>query len=329
MEATAPPSVPSASSAAPATTTVRIAHSPDSDDAFMFYALTQGRLPIAGLDVQHVLRDIESLNQAAFAGTYEITALSFHAYAHLADRYQLMPSGASFGDGYGPVVVTREPLGRAELAGRRVAIPGELTTAHLALRLWQPEVATRVVPFDRILDVVRSGEAEAGVVIHEGQLTYAELGLRAAVDLGAWWKQETGLPLPLGGNGIRRDLDPGLKRRLCGLLTASIEYGLDHRAEALGYAVRYARGLEDDPVRSDRFVGMYVNDWTRRYGEAGRKALQLLLDRGFDAGLLPRRVSADFAAADPVAAAGVPADPVLAEPGAEAAPTPTATPPAR
>jgi 1,4-dihydroxy-6-naphthoate synthase len=282
-----------------ALTTVRIAHSPDSDDAFMFYALTQGRLDTSGLAVEHVLRDIETLNQAAFAGTYEITALSFHAYAHLADRYQLMPSGASFGDGYGPIAVCRAAapaLTREGLAGRVVAIPGRLTTAHLALRLWQPEVETRVVPFDRILDVVAAGEAEAGVVIHEGQLTYAEQGLRAVVDLGAWWKQETGLPLPLGGNGIRRDLGEPLKRRLCQLLQASIAYGLDHRGEALSYAVRYARGLEDDPVRSDRFVGMYVNDWTRDYGEAGRRAVQLLLDRGFAAGLLPRRVEAEFVA---------------------------------
>ncbi|HYL05963.1 MAG TPA: MqnA/MqnD/SBP family protein, partial [Thermoanaerobaculia bacterium] len=223
-----------------AVTTVRIAHSPDSDDAFMFYALTQGQLDTSGLAIEHVLRDIESLNQAAFAGTYEITALSFHGYAHLADRYQLMPSGASFGDGYGPIVVCREALTRADLAGRTVAIPGQLTTAHLALRLWQPAAAVRVVPFDRILDVVAAGEAEAGVVIHEGQLTYAEQGLRAAVDLGAWWKAETGLPLPLGGNGIRRDVDEPLKRRLCRLLQASIAYGLDHRSEALSYAVRYA-----------------------------------------------------------------------------------------
>jgi 1,4-dihydroxy-6-naphthoate synthase len=307
-----------------ALTTVRVAHSPDSDDAFMFYALTQGRLDVSGLAVEHVLGDIESLNQAAFAGTYEVTALSFHAYAHLADRYQLMPSGASFGDGYGPVVVCRAPpppaaagsagsspaaasaegaaagtaqTSRERLAGRTVAIPGRLTTAHLALRLWQPAVEVRVVPFDRILEAVAAGEVEAGVVIHEGQLTYGDLGLSAVVDLGAWWKQETGLPLPLGGNGIRRDLDEALKRRLCRLLSASIAYGLDHRPEALSYAVRYARGLEDDPVRSDRFVGMYVNDWTRDYGEAGRRAVQLLLDRGFSAGLLPRRVEAEFVAA--------------------------------
>jgi 1,4-dihydroxy-6-naphthoate synthase len=280
-----------------AVTTVRIAHSPDSDDAFMFYALTQGQLDTAGLAIEHVLRDIESLNQAAFAGTYEITALSFHGYAHLADRYQLMPSGASFGDGYGPIVVCREALTREDLAGRTVAIPGQLTTAHLALRLWQPAVAVRIVPFDSILDVVAAGEAEAGVVIHEGQLTYADQGLRAAVDLGAWWKGETGLPLPLGGNGIRRNIDEPLKRRLCRLLSASIAYGLDHRPEALSYAVRYARGLEDDAVRSDRFVQMYVNDWTRDYGEAGRRAVQLLLDRGFAAGLLPRRIEAEFVAA--------------------------------
>jgi 1,4-dihydroxy-6-naphthoate synthase len=291
---------PAAATTAPpagAVTTVRIAHSPDSDDAFMFYALTQGQLDTSGLVVEHVLRDIESLNQAAFAGTYEITALSFHAYAHLADRYQLMPSGASFGDGYGPIVVCRQALTREDLAGRVVAIPGQLTTAHLALRLWQPAVEVRVVAFDRILEVVAAGEAEAGVVIHEGQLTYADQGLRAAVDLGAWWKGETGLPLPLGGNGIRRDVAEPLKQRLCRLLAASIAYGLDHRREALSYATRYARGLEDDPVRSDRFVDMYVNDWTRDYGEAGRRAVQLLLDRGCAAGLLPRRIEAEFVAA--------------------------------
>src|SRR5262245_3200916 len=178
--------------AATSTTTVRIAHSPDSDDAFMFYALTQGLLDVDGLEIRHVLQDIEGLNQAAFDGTYEITALSFHAYAYLADRYQLMPSGASFGDGYGPVVVAREPLGRADLPGRKVAIPGKLTTAHLALRLWQPEVATEILPFDRIFDAVLAGEVDAGVVIHEGQLTYEDLGLRGVVDLGAWWKEETG-----------------------------------------------------------------------------------------------------------------------------------------
>jgi 1,4-dihydroxy-6-naphthoate synthase len=274
---------------------VRIAHSPDSDDAFMFYALTQGRLDTSGLDISHVLRDIETLNRAAFEGTYEISAISFHAYAHLADRYTLMPSGASFGDGYGPVLVSRTGRRREEFPDLLTAIPGELTTAALALRLWQPAVRTVVVPFDQILDEVRAGKVDAGVVIHEGQLTYQEGGLAAVTDLGAWWKEETGDPLPLGGNGIRRDLDPVLSRRLCRLLTESIAYALDHRQEALDYAMRYARGLEDDPVRSDRFVAMYVNEWTRDYGAIGRRAVQRLLDRGHDAGLLPQRVIAEWA----------------------------------
>lgn len=277
---------------------IRIAHSPDSDDAFMFFALTQGILDTSGLEIDHVLADIETLNQAAFSSTYEITALSFHGYAHLADRYALMPSGASFGDGYGPVVVAREPLERGALAGRTVAIPGELTTAALAFRLWQPAAKTVVVPFDRIFETVEAGRADAGVVIHEGQLTYRDRGLFPAVDLGVWWRGETGGPLPLGGNGIRRDLEPALRRRLCRLLTESIEYALAHRAQALDFAIRYARELDSDPVRSDRFVGMYVNEWTRGYGEAGRRAVQLLLDRGFEAGILPRRVVAEFEAAE-------------------------------
>lgn len=278
------------------TTTIRIAHSPDSDDAFMFYALTQGLLDTAGLTVEHVLGDIESLNQAAFEGTYEITALSFHAYAHLADRYQLMPSGASFGDGYGPVVVSTAPRSRGDLAGKTVAIPGELTTAHLALRLWQPDVSTVNVAFDKIFDTVAVGEVDAGVVIHEGQLTYGDIGMHKVEDLGEWWRTETEGPLPLGANGIRRDLPADLKALLCRLLTESINYALDHRQEALSYATRYARELEEDPVRSDRFVGMYVNDWTRDYGEAGRQAVQLLLDRGFEAGVIPAQIQAEFLA---------------------------------
>ncbi len=273
---------------------VRIAHSPDSDDAFMFYALTQGVLDTSGLEIEHVLADIETLNQAAFQGTYEITAFSFHAYAHLADRYDIMPSGASFGDGYGPVVVSRSEHTRESLRGARIAMPGKLTTAHLATRLWQPEFEAVWTPFDKILDVAAAGEVDAGVVIHEGQLTFQEHGLRCVVDLGAWWQGETGGPLPLGGNGIRKDLDPALTKRLCRLLTESIAYALDHRQEALGYAVKYARGIEDDPVRSDRFVGMYVNDWTRDYGDRGRRAVQELLDRGHAAGVLPRPVHAVF-----------------------------------
>jgi len=275
-------------------TLIRIAHSPDSDDAFMFYALTQGILDTSGLAIDHVLADIETLNRAARQGTYEISALSFHGYAHLADRYTLMPSGASFGDGYGPVVVAREPLARPDLAGKTVAVPGDWTTAALVFRLWQPEARTTVVPFDRIFEAVEAGDVDAGVVIHEGQLTFGDRGLAAAVDLGEWWRGETGGPLPLGGNGIRRDLEPALKRRLCRLLTESIEYALDHREEALGFAIRYARDLEEDPERSDRFVGMYVNEWTRGYGEAGRRAVQDLLDRGHAAGILPGRVVAEF-----------------------------------
>jgi 1,4-dihydroxy-6-naphthoate synthase len=266
---------------------IRIAHSPDSDDAFMFYALTQGLLDTSGLLIEHELRDIQTLNEAAFQGTYEITALSFHAYAHLAERYDLMPSGASFGDGYGPVVVARQPCSREALAGRRIAIPGKLTTAVLAARLWLPQFEPVWTPFDRILEVVRSGEVDAGVVIHEGQLTFGDQGLYAVADLGVWWKERHALPLPLGGNGIRRDIPSLLQHRLCRLLTESIAYALDHRAEALRYAIRFARDLEQDPERSDRFVGMYVNEWTRDYGEAGRRAVRLLLAEGHRAGILP------------------------------------------
>lgn len=273
---------------------IRIAHSPDSDDAFMFYALTQGLLDTAGLDISHRLVDIETLNQAAFEGTYEITAISLHAYAYLADRYALMPSGASFGDGYGPVVVSTEPKSRGDLTGLPIAIPGELTTAHLALKLWNPGVETTIVPFDRIFEAVESGQCVAGVVIHEGQLTWGDRGLHSVVDLGAWWYEETGGPLPLGANAIRKDLPVELQERLCTLLTESVAYALDHRQEALSYAIRYARDLEEDVERSDRFVGMYVNEWTRSYGEAGRRAVQELLDKGFDAGVIDRQVTAEF-----------------------------------
>jgi 1,4-dihydroxy-6-naphthoate synthase len=260
----------------------------------MFYALTQGLLDTEGLEITHRLVDIETLNQAAFEGTYEITALSLHAYAYLSDRYALMPSGASFGDGYGPVVVSATPQAREDLNGALVAIPGKLTTAHLALRLWNPRVETRIVPFDLVFEAVESGECSAGVVIHEGQLTWGDRGLHSVADLGVWWKEETNGPLPLGVNGIRKDLSPELQRRLCQLLSDSVNYALDHREEALAYAIRYARDLEEDAERSDRFVGMYVNEWTRSYGEAGRRAVQELLDRGFEAGVIDRRVTAEF-----------------------------------
>ena len=274
--------------------TITVAHSPDSDDAFMFYALAEGRVDTEGLAFVHELSDIESLNRRAMSGELAVTAVSFHAYTRLADRYLLLPHGASFGDGYGPVVVAREPLGRDAIASGAVTVasPGEWTTAALALRLWAPGAKTSVMPFDRIQDAVKSGSVRAGVLIHEGQLTYGDEGLSAVVDLGRWWKDETGLPLPLGGNVVRRDLGADRIGRISRTLSRSIEYGLAHRDDALDHALRYARGL--DREKADRFVGMYVNSWTRGYGEAGRQAVQLLLDRAHAAGLTPR-VTAEYA----------------------------------
>ena len=276
-----------------APSTIRVAHSPDSDDAFMFWALAAGRVPTGDLRYEHVLADIETLNRAALAGTYEVTAISFHAYAYVADRYDLLPHGASFGDGYGPVLVARPGLARDALKRVEVAIPGDRTTAALALRLWMPGVRTRAMAFDAIQPAVASGEAEAGLLIHEGQLTFADEGLHAVVDLGEWWKRETGLPLPLGGNAIRRDLGPDLCREASRHLRASIAYGLEHRSEGLAHAGKFSRGLT--PEKTDRFVGMYVNSWTLDYGEAGRRAVDLLLERGRAAGLLPP-VTAAFVA---------------------------------
>ncbi len=252
---------------------IRLAHSPDSD---------------------HELSDIETLNRRALAGELAVTAVSFHAYAYLADRYLLLPHGASFGDGYGPVVVARQPMTRAQISGGEVVVasPGARTTAHLALNLWAPGVRTVLRPFDEILEAVRDGTLESGLLIHEGQLTFGEEGLVEVVDLGRWWKQETGLPLPLGGNVVRRDLGSDRIARISRAISRSIEYGLAHRDAALGHAMRYARGL--DPAQADRFVGMYVNDWTRGYGPEGRKAVQLLLDRAHAAGLVPA-VTAEYA----------------------------------
>ncbi len=260
----------------------------------MFYGLAEGRVETEGLSFEHELSDIESLNRRAETGELAVTAVSFHAYAFLADRYLLLPHGASFGDGYGPVVVARRPISREEIAGARVPVlsPGARTTAALALSLWAPGVRTAIRPFDAILEAVRDGEAEAGLLIHEGQLTFASEGLREVVDLGRWWKEETGLPLPLGGNVVRRDLGPDRIARISRALFRSIEYGLAHREDALRHALRYARGL--DRQRADRFVAMYVNDWTRGYGERGRRAVQTLLDRGYAAGLIPA-VTAEYA----------------------------------
>jgi len=274
--------------------TITVAHSPDSDDAFMFYALAEGRVDTEGLAFVHELSDIESLNRRAMTGELAVTAVSFHAYARLADRYLLLPHGASFGDGYGPVVVAREPVGRDAISSGAVTVasPGEWTTAALALRLWAPGARTSTMPFDRIQDAVKNGSVRAGLLIHEGQLTYGDEGLAAVVDLGRWWKDETGLPLPLGGNVVRRDLGPDRIGRISRALSRSIEYGLAHRDDALDHALRYARGL--DREKADRFVGMYVNSWTQGYGDAGRRAVQLLLDRAHDAGLTPR-VTAEYA----------------------------------
>jgi 1,4-dihydroxy-6-naphthoate synthase len=273
---------------------ITVAHSPDSDDAFMFYALAEGRVDTEGLEFVHELSDIESLNRRAMAGELAVTAVSFHAYARLADRYLLLPHGASFGDGYGPVVVARGSIAREEIDSGAVTVasPGERTTAELALRLWAPGAKTTAMPFDRIQDAVASGEVRAGLLIHEGQLTYEDEGLAAVVDLGRWWKDETGLPLPLGGNVVRRDLGADRIARISRALSRSIEYGLAHRDAALDHAMRYARGL--DRGKADRFVGMYVNSWTQGYGPDGRRAVQLLLDRAHAAGLTPR-VTAEYA----------------------------------
>ena len=274
---------------------ISLAHSPDSDDAFMFYGLARGKLASDGLDVVHVLKDIESLNREAMEGRHEVTAISFHAYPYVAERYALMPCGGSIGDGYGPLLVARERLDPERIAASSVAVPGTLTTAYLVLKLFAPGVTTRVVPFDRILDEVREGRADVGLVIHEGQLTYAGQGLHKLLDLGAWWKEQTGLPLPLGGNAVRRDLGPELMARLTRLVRESVRYSLDHRREALEHALTFARGMA--PVVADRFVGMWVNEMTVDCGERGRRAVQTLLDRGHAAGILPRRVVADFVAA--------------------------------
>ena len=274
---------------------ITIAHSPDSDDAFMFYGLARGGVPTGDLEVAHVLADIETLNQHAREGRHEVTAISFHAYPHVADKYALMPCGGSIGDGYGPLLVAREPMDPRSVAGKTVAVPGTLTSAYLALQLFAPGVATRVVPFDLVLDEVREGRAEVGLVIHEGQLTYGGQRLVKVTDLGAWWKEETGLPLPLGGNAVRRDLGKEMMVRLTRLVRATVEHSLAHRPQALEYAMSFARGM--DPAVADRFVGMWVNGMTVEMGERGRRAVQAFLDRGFEAGVVPRRVALDFVAA--------------------------------
>jgi 1,4-dihydroxy-6-naphthoate synthase len=272
---------------------ITVGHSPDPDDAFMFYALAHDKLDTGNLQFRHELQDIEALNRRALRGELEVTAVSLHAYAYLLDKYALLPSGCSMGDRYGPMVVARRPLTVEELPGLRLAVPGTLTTAFLALRLLLPGgFAHEVVPFDQVLDAVASGRYDAGLIIHEGQLTFQNQGLRLVVDLGVWWQERTGLPLPLGGNVVRRDLGPDTIRQISRLLQESIRYGLDHRDEALSYALRYARDM--DRSLADRFVGMYVNDWALDYGPRGRAAVCRLLDEGHRAGVIPAPVAVEF-----------------------------------
>jgi 1,4-dihydroxy-6-naphthoate synthase len=275
--------------------TIHVAHSPDSDDAFMFYALAEGKIDTGDLWYVHQLGDIESLNQRARRGELEVTAVSIHAYAYLWRDYALLSSGSSMGDGYGPRLVSMLPRPvnpRTALRGRRIAVPGELTTAYLALKLYQPDCVTDVVPFDQIEEAVQRGDFDLGLLIHEGQLTYADGGLHLWADLGAWWLEETGLPLPLGGNAVRRDLGSALIARIARDLRASIVYALEHREPALAHAKQFNRGIGDE--RTDTFVGMYVNHWTVDYGPRGRRAVQLLLDRAYGAGLIPEPVRVEF-----------------------------------
>jgi 1,4-dihydroxy-6-naphthoate synthase len=278
---------------APAGRIIHLAHSPDSDDAFMFYALAEGKIDTEGLQYVHELQDIETLNQRARRAELEVTAVSIHAYAYLTDRYALLPHGASMGDRYGPRLVAREPLARGDVKGRRVAIPGPLTTAYLVLSLYEPHFLPVPIPFDQIEDAVVAGEVDLGLLIHEGQLTYRERGLHLVADMGEWWFGETGLPLPLGGNVIRKDLGPALTAQVSRHLRQSIAYGLEHRRQALDHAMRYARGL--DRAKADTFVGMYVNEWTLDYGDRGRAAVRELLGRGVASGLVRGPAEVEFA----------------------------------
>ncbi len=276
--------------------TITLGHSPDPDDAFMFYALATGKIETGDLRFEHILQDIQTLNERATRGELDVTAVSIHAYAYVLDKYALLPSGASMGDGYGPMIVSKVKRTKDEIAKMRIAVPGRMTSAFLAMRLWLGrEFNHIVVPFDRIFAAVKRGDADAGLIIHEGQLTYQKEGLEMCVDLGAWWKKDTGgLPLPLGGNAIKKSLGAPLMSRISPLLTESIRYGLAHRAPAVAHAMAYARDM-DTPL-ANKFVGMYVNDWTLDYGDKGREAIQLFLRRGYEAGALPKPVELEFVA---------------------------------
>ncbi len=272
--------------------TITVAHSPDSDDAFMFYGLATNKIETDGLKFEHTLKDIQSLNEDAKNGVFDVTAISFHAYAYVADKYALLPHGASIGDKYGPILVTREPRDASEIGSMKIAIPGELTSAFLALRIYNADFTYVVVPFDEIIDAVKKGDADAGLLIHEGQLFYNQMGLHKVLDLGEWWFDKTGLPLPMGGNVIRRDLGKDLMRRVSKHLLASIVYSMDNREDALAYAMQFARDMQ--PELADRFVAMWVNDLTLDYGDRGREAVKRLLKEGHDKGIIPHTVKVDF-----------------------------------
>ncbi|HWX94461.1 MAG TPA: MqnA/MqnD/SBP family protein [Terriglobales bacterium] len=271
---------------------ITVAHSPDSDDAFMFYGLATNKLRVPGLRFTHTLCDIETLNRKAQEGVYDVTAISFHAFPYIQDHYALLPSGGSVGDGYGPMIVAQRAFTQSEIKKKRIAIPGKLTTAYLVLKLFAPGIEVEVVPFDQIIPQVLEGQYEAGLIIHEGQLTYAKAGLHRVVDLGKWWQKVTGLPLPLGGNAIRRALGPELMLKVGTALRDSIQYALDHREAALAYAMQFARDL--DSQAADKFVGMYVNERTLDYGPDGREAVRRLLDMGHKAGIIPDAAKVEF-----------------------------------
>jgi len=268
------------------------AHSPDSDDAFMFYGLATRKIRSSRITFRHVLSDIETLNRKAMEGVYDLSAISYHAYPYVVDKYVLMASGSSIGDGYGPMVVATHPMEPADIKGKKIAIPGTLTTAYLALKIFEPDFIPVVVPFDKILDAVHAGSADAGLIIHEAQLTYNKVGFHRVIDMGKWWKEKYGLPLPLGGNVLLRSLPDEIKSECCRMMRESIQYALDNRGEALEYAMQFARDME--PRLAEQFVGMYVNDYTVDAGEVIPKAVQLLLDKGHEVGLIPNRVQVEF-----------------------------------
>jgi 1,4-dihydroxy-6-naphthoate synthase len=274
------------------TVEIKLAHSPDSDDAFMFYALATHKLPTPGYKYTHILSDIQTLNEAALTETYDVTAVSFAAYPSLRDKYVLLDCGASFGENYGPIVVASKSMKKEELAGKRIGVPGLKTTAYLTLKLFEPNFEPVVMAFDKILDAVKNEVVEAGLLIHEGQLLFPQLGMHRVIDLGVWWNEQTGLPLPLGGNAVRRALGPALGLQIAKTIKDSVEYGLEHREEALNYAMQFARDMETEIA--DKFVGMYVNRWTLGYGDRGKQAVRTLIARGTAAGLLPGPPDVEF-----------------------------------